>query len=317
VYFVFSCFYLFVCLFVCFLVILLPYPALPSPPFPYRNNFPRNSTRVYSRDKQRNQQGAKMATASSQKSKKVPFYKLKITLNDMDNRTRGDRWRRILVPSNFTLLELHVVIQVVFGWENYHLHFFKSKSSYRHYDWKYCVKYQIKDQGDGDEYDETKEERMYKLSDIFGEHNSTVFYEYDLGKSWEHEVKLEGSVDSTKLQFPTCIDGDGANRMEDGIDYIGDQLKPEYRDKKFDTSKTEEDLRKVYEGKWPFDQNSKQCYLCAFPYCYGSCSVCNGKCCSFCLKSDVRKKPIPEEPTLSQVNFVTNFLQMFAENYKA
>jgi hypothetical protein len=33
-------------------------------------------------------------------------------------------WRRVLVPANFTLRELHGVIQVVMGWEGIHLYNF-------------------------------------------------------------------------------------------------------------------------------------------------------------------------------------------------
>ena len=35
-------------------------------------------------------------------------------------------WRRVLVPSSFTLRELHGVIQVAMGWEGIHLYDFQS-----------------------------------------------------------------------------------------------------------------------------------------------------------------------------------------------
>src|SRR3546814_15797052 len=34
-------------------------------------------------------------------------------------------WRRLLVRSDLTLFGLHRVIQIAFGWEDYHLHAFK------------------------------------------------------------------------------------------------------------------------------------------------------------------------------------------------
>ena len=34
-------------------------------------------------------------------------------------------WRRVLVPSTFTLRELHGVIQVAMGWEDIHLYDFQ------------------------------------------------------------------------------------------------------------------------------------------------------------------------------------------------
>ena len=33
-------------------------------------------------------------------------------------------WRRVLVPANFTLRELHGVIQIAMGWEGIHLYEF-------------------------------------------------------------------------------------------------------------------------------------------------------------------------------------------------
>ena len=35
-------------------------------------------------------------------------------------------WRRLLVPADFLLAELHVVIQVAFGWHGYHMHVFET-----------------------------------------------------------------------------------------------------------------------------------------------------------------------------------------------
>ena len=121
-----------------------------------------------------------MATASSavvpslsnNSASSIPnvLYKLKVTLTDRYHRVRGGRWRRVIVPANFSLLELHVVIQLVFGWENYHLHHFMSmakngKPRSRRHD---PIEYKIPE-----EYDdhilmrEMKDERAYKLSNVF------------------------------------------------------------------------------------------------------------------------------------------------------
>ena len=34
-------------------------------------------------------------------------------------------WRRVQVTGNYTLAQLHRVLQVVMGWENYHLYMFR------------------------------------------------------------------------------------------------------------------------------------------------------------------------------------------------
>jgi hypothetical protein len=38
-------------------------------------------------------------------------------------------WRRVLVPSSFTLRELHGVIQVAMGWEGIHLYDFQLRAA--------------------------------------------------------------------------------------------------------------------------------------------------------------------------------------------
>lgn len=42
---------------------------------------------------------------------------LKITLSDI----KPPIWRRIVVPASYTFQQLHHVIQVAMGWDNYHL----------------------------------------------------------------------------------------------------------------------------------------------------------------------------------------------------
>ncbi len=54
------------------------------------------------------------------KSEPTMVYQIKVTLNAISPPV----WRRILVADNTTLLDLHQVIQDVFGWMDYHLHEF-------------------------------------------------------------------------------------------------------------------------------------------------------------------------------------------------
>ncbi len=48
-------------------------------------------------------------------------HQLKVTLKD----TQPPIWRRIVVPSDFTLAELHDVLQETMGWHHSHLHDFR------------------------------------------------------------------------------------------------------------------------------------------------------------------------------------------------
>jgi hypothetical protein len=50
-------------------------------------------------------------------------YQLKITLCGV---SKPPVWRRVLVPADVTLRDLHDVIQRAMGWENYHMHVFSA-----------------------------------------------------------------------------------------------------------------------------------------------------------------------------------------------
>lgn len=231
------------------------------------------------------------------------LFKLKITLTDYYHKVRGGRYRRVVVPANFSLLELHVVIQLVFGWENYHLHQFMAmarngnpRSRVRD-----PVHYKIPE-----EYDdpilmgETKDERVYKLSDVFSEENPFLEYEYDFGASWEHVIKFEGVIEeNADCEYPMCVDGKGANRREDhqDEDEEGDLL-PDYQGKQFSRQEAQHALQKVFAGKWPLKIDKTtvpKCYLCTFfNSAFGTCrgQSCTGECCKVCLKAEFLRGPL-------------------------
>ena len=60
---------------------------------------------------------------STQRTNSHLLYQLKITLMEQSRSDQG-LWRRVIVPANFSLLQLHVLIQDVFAWKGYHLHQF-------------------------------------------------------------------------------------------------------------------------------------------------------------------------------------------------
>ena len=49
------------------------------------------------------------------------IYQIKVTLLD----TSPPIWRRLLVPANLTLEQLHDVLQLTMGWEGCHMHDFR------------------------------------------------------------------------------------------------------------------------------------------------------------------------------------------------
>ncbi|MEI8026854.1 MAG: plasmid pRiA4b ORF-3 family protein [Pseudomonadota bacterium] len=112
-------------------------------------------------------------------------------------------WRRVLVPSNFSLKKLHQVIQIVMGWQNSHLYLFLIDNvTYTEYELDF-------------EDDSEVKPASIKLSKVFTI-SSQFTYEYDFGDGWEHSVTLEKSLEfENTYSYPICIGGGNACPPED------------------------------------------------------------------------------------------------------
>jgi hypothetical protein len=143
------------------------------------------------------------AKASRPPAKSATVYQLKITLNDI----RPPVWRRVLTR-DCTLARLHDIIQVVMGWEDYHLHLFEiGGESYGHPQ-QWSTEF-------GDDED-TLNERKLKLSQIVAHGVHKFTYEYDMGDSWRHTIMVEKTVPADRgLKYPRCVDGRRACPPED------------------------------------------------------------------------------------------------------
>ena len=112
-------------------------------------------------------------------------------------------WRRIAVSGQITLFNLHQMLQVVMGWENYHLHeFIVGTARY----------------GEPDpEYEPPmKNHRRVKLQAIAREKGANFIYEYDFGDGWRHEITVEDIEPMTQeMIVPRCLDGARACPPED------------------------------------------------------------------------------------------------------
>ena len=129
------------------------------------------------------------------------IYQIKVTLNGV----KPPIWRRILVPNNLDLGSFHVVLQIVLGWTNSHLHQFECDGKV----------YGMQD----DELDfgfETHDEDQVKLSQLLKKEKQTLIYEYDFGDGWTHKILLEKILPFTKeTELPVCIKGKRACPPED------------------------------------------------------------------------------------------------------
>lgn len=123
------------------------------------------------------------------------IYQIQIALKECKPKI----WRRLLIPSNLLLSDLHKIIQTAMGWTNTHLHQFIKNRTY----------YTVKMEGDDmwDEMDNVDYKKM-KISDLLTKEKERISYEYDFGDGWQHEVILEKMlpVDDT-IKYPICLTG--------------------------------------------------------------------------------------------------------------
>jgi Plasmid pRiA4b ORF-3-like protein len=87
-------------------------------------------------------------------------------------------WLRIQVWEDYTLDQLHRVLQVVMGWENYHLHEFRIGAKL----------YGDPDLDDEREIVDVKRTRIRAVLSGLG---AAFEYVYDFGDDWQHDLFLE------------------------------------------------------------------------------------------------------------------------------
>ena len=138
-------------------------------------------------------------------------------------------WRRILVSKKTTFYDLHHILQIAMGWDNYHLYQFETEGM--------CIglpEYL-------DEFDEVEmvEAATVALEDVILGTNTKFCYEYDFGDSWRHQIELEKvlPLDSSN-QYPFCIAGarrcppedcGGIPGYENFIEAINNKRHPEHK----------------------------------------------------------------------------------------
>lgn len=125
--------------------------------------------------------------------------------------TKPPVWRKVVVPADFTFFRFHHVIQEAFGWENYHLFEFSDKE----YQSNIRISVPVEDDFfDPDFFADVRDASKVKLSDIFADDFRKLFYVYDFGDSWAHEITLE-SISDDKQKQAVCLSGKGACPPED------------------------------------------------------------------------------------------------------
>lgn len=110
-------------------------------------------------------------------------------------------WRRLLVPADMRLSQLHRVIQTAMGWTDTHLHAFSTASG---------------DYGPPDPELDHRDERKARLSDFLAQPGDRIRYTYDFGDFWEHDIVVEKALASDLgARLAVCLAGNGACPPED------------------------------------------------------------------------------------------------------
>jgi hypothetical protein len=150
-------------------------------------------------------------------------HQLKVTLLGL----KPPVWRQVAVPSDFTLGDLHHVIQFAMGWEHSHMHDFRiGKVTYL--DASMPV-----DPSDQDEEQVT-------LAEVAPQARRKFRYTYDFGDSWEHEIQVEAvGPPEPGTRYPVVLAGERACPPEDCggvwgyaslLEILADPNHPEYDD---------------------------------------------------------------------------------------
>lgn len=129
-------------------------------------------------------------------------------------------WRRIIVPLDITFQRLHKILQIVFQWQDYHLHEFAVYNGDNPLVTLVCSSESFEYEDEIPMILET-EKRLNDYIPLY----SRIIYTYDLGDNWEHEIIVEKMIDAYDKNYPECIEGQGNTPPEDvGGEYGYDEF---------------------------------------------------------------------------------------------
>jgi len=129
---------------------------------------------------------------------KTLLYEFRVELKGTDPLV----WRMLQVPHRATLHRLHQILQVAMGWTDSHLYLFHVGGK---------VYGEPSPEWDSEIHDSTST----TLEEIVSEGSPSFLYEYDLGDSWMHEIRLRGTLEANGEERPRCTGGARACPPED------------------------------------------------------------------------------------------------------
>jgi PHD/YefM family antitoxin component YafN of YafNO toxin-antitoxin module len=134
-------------------------------------------------------------------------YQFKVTLAGI----RPPIWRRVQVPDNYSLWDLHIAIQDAMGWMDCHMHEFEILNPATQAMERIGIPADELDWGE-----QTVAGWTRKMAATFGPDNPKATYRYDFGDNWVHSVTLEKILLRVKdRSYPVCLGGKRACPPED------------------------------------------------------------------------------------------------------
>ena len=125
------------------------------------------------------QLGARQAPALSPVPAVVRGFRVRLDLVG----AKPPIWRRLLLPGDLTLPRLHDVVQAAMGWTDSHLHRFRTGRDHRSP--AFLTPFDV------EEGEEGMPEDGVRFDQLVAEKGDGLWYEYDFGDGWEHQLLVE------------------------------------------------------------------------------------------------------------------------------
>lgn len=152
--------------------------------------------------------------------KEPVIYQLRVVLDGISPLI----WRRLLVPGDYSIADLHFILQIAFDWDDWNLHrFFIHGKDYGIY------------HSGGMNF--SNDSYQVNLADFRFRKGEKFLYEYDFFNGWRHLLRIEDilSVDPKK-HYPRCTGGGNlsiseAERKAAKFDRVEDEISKQLKDK--------------------------------------------------------------------------------------
>lgn len=144
-------------------------------------------------------------------------YTVKISIED----THPPVWRRIIIPEHISFYDLHEIIQIIFDWQDAHLHDFTFPNS------DICISLP-----EAATFETPLSEKNTMIDEFIHDYK-WIRYTYDFGDDWRHKIVLEEEVADYNKRYATILKAKGNGFEEDSGEIWYDEEYDEVPEKSF------------------------------------------------------------------------------------